>query len=118
MATKLKPVDVVPVGVGLTGTILAKELADSGLKIVGLERGGWRDTQSDFAMPYAHDELRYARRHELMRSEEHTSELQSLTNLVCRLLLEKKKKRTNKQSARKTTARNTTSTMRTNTAHT
>src|SRR5258706_9701650 len=28
----------------------------------------------------------------LMRSEEHTSELQSLTNLVCRLLLEKKKR--------------------------
>src|SRR5437016_7459173 len=28
-----------------------------------------------------------------VRSEEHTSELQSLTNLVCRLLLEKKKKR-------------------------
>src|SRR5258706_2905443 len=28
----------------------------------------------------------------LLRSEEHTSELQSLTNLVCRLLLEKKKK--------------------------
>src|SRR5258706_6996430 len=26
------------------------------------------------------------------RSEEHTSELQSLTNIVCRLLLEKKKK--------------------------
>src|SRR5438046_9744174 len=29
-----------------------------------------------------------------MRSEEHTSELQSLTNLVCRLLLEKKKNNT------------------------
>src|SRR5438093_2256557 len=29
-----------------------------------------------------------------VRSEEHTSELQSLTNLVCRLLLEKKKKKT------------------------
>src|SRR5437016_10506188 len=29
----------------------------------------------------------------LARSEEHTSELQSLTNLVCRLLLEKKKKK-------------------------
>src|SRR5258706_7299082 len=28
----------------------------------------------------------------IWRSEEHTSELQSLTNLVCRLLLEKKKK--------------------------
>src|SRR5437016_14306640 len=34
-----------------------------------------------------------------LRSEEHTSELQSLTNLVCRLLLEKKKK-TNKHSHR------------------
>src|SRR5438093_5977616 len=30
-------------------------------------------------------------RRERPRSEEHTSELQSLTNLVCRLLLEKKK---------------------------
>src|SRR5438093_8469676 len=29
--------------------------------------------------------------HDVERSEEHTSELQSLTNLVCRLLLEKKK---------------------------
>src|SRR5262245_64858001 len=31
----------------------------------------------------------------LSRSEEHTSELQSLRHLVCRLLLEKKKKKTN-----------------------
>src|SRR5437899_7168046 len=30
---------------------------------------------------------------EIFRSEEHTSELQSLRHLVCRLLLEKKKKR-------------------------
>src|SRR2546427_5973530 len=30
------------------------------------------------------------------RSEEHTSELQSQSNLVCRLLLEKKKKKENK----------------------
>src|SRR5438093_6217079 len=34
------------------------------------------------------------------RSEEHTSELQSLTNLVCRLLLEKKKKKTHKNQNR------------------
>src|SRR2546425_8269517 len=34
-----------------------------------------------------------------LRSEEHTSELQSLAYLVCRLLLEKKKK-TNKQTHR------------------
>src|SRR5436190_5302237 len=32
-------------------------------------------------------------RRPLMRSEEHTSELQSHSDLVCRLLLEKKKKR-------------------------
>src|SRR5262249_58620988 len=32
------------------------------------------------------------------RSEEHTSELQSLTNLVCRLLLEKKKHVTSSRS--------------------
>src|SRR5258706_2245139 len=32
-----------------------------------------------------------SRRGSVGRSEEHTSELQSLTNLVCRLLLEKKK---------------------------
>src|SRR5262249_61594863 len=32
------------------------------------------------------------------RSEEHTSELQSLTNLVCRLLLEKKKTNTRRQT--------------------
>src|SRR5690606_39291656 len=35
----------------------------------------------------------------LLRSEEHTSELQSRENLVCRLLLEKKKKNNNKESA-------------------
>src|SRR5262249_61132505 len=34
-----------------------------------------------------------------VRSEEHTSELQSLTNLVCRLLLEKKKKLSTTTSA-------------------
>src|SRR5437016_7412282 len=34
------------------------------------------------------------------RSEEHTSELQSLTNLVCRLLLEKKKKKQKKNIAK------------------
>src|SRR5437016_7728980 len=37
---------------------------------------------------------------ELWRSEEHTSELQSLTNLVCRLLLEKKKTNKNRLGAK------------------
>src|SRR2546427_1491698 len=37
------------------------------------------------------------------RSEEHTSELQSQSNLVCRLLLEKKKNRINSRSKREIT---------------
>src|SRR5437016_10961194 len=37
----------------------------------------------------------------VLRSEEHTSELQSLTNLVCRLLLEKKKKTKNNKNTYK-----------------
>src|SRR5256886_4268113 len=35
------------------------------------------------------------------RSEEHTSELQSQSNLVCRLLLEKKKKKTHFNATKK-----------------
>src|SRR5688572_30913715 len=37
------------------------------------------------------------------RSEEHTSELQSQSNLVCRLLLEKKKKKQKKHTVRRIT---------------
>src|SRR2546430_11377304 len=45
-----------------------------------------------------HDPVRGLEEHErprLVRSEEHTSELQSQSNLVCRLLLEKKKTESN-----------------------
>src|SRR5688500_20053947 len=47
--------------------------------------------QSSITLPRStiSDGLRYAMK---VRSEEHTSELQSPCNLVCRLLLEKKKK--------------------------
>src|SRR3989475_9536141 len=38
-------------------------------------------------------EVVFASTEEALRSEEHTSELQSQSNLVCRLLLEKKKKK-------------------------
>src|SRR5437016_10893716 len=45
------------------------------------------------------DDLRHSwPRRSFLRSEEHTSELQSLTNLVCRLLLEKKKKTNQKRN--------------------
>src|SRR2546425_12012466 len=42
------------------------------------------------------DECRLAGSDRADRSEEHTSELQSLAYLVCRLLLEKKKKKNNR----------------------
>src|SRR2546422_5781792 len=41
---------------------------------------------------------------ELERSEEHTSELQSRLHLVCRLLLEKKKRRVSPEAPRAPTA--------------
>src|SRR5216683_8352953 len=41
------------------------------------------------------------RDHQHPRSEEHTSELQSRSDLVCRLLLEKKKKKKNKKKKKK-----------------
>src|SRR5256885_6471251 len=46
----------------------------------------------------------------LQRSEEHTSELQSPCNLVCRLLLEKKKKHACRRSSHSPT-RSTTSSL-------
>src|SRR2546427_8556865 len=46
----------------------------------------------DAPLHLAHRELA------LVRSEEHTSELQSQSNLVCRLLLEKKKKKNTNSS--------------------
>lgn len=67
MAKKLKPVDVVTIGVGWTAGILAKEMATSGLKVVGLERGGNRNTVPDFMVPHIHDELRYAVRYDFMQ---------------------------------------------------
>src|SRR2546430_12827093 len=47
--------------------------------------------------PNAVRAYRYAPPGSLKRSEEHTSELQSQSNIVCRLLLEKKKKTKNEQ---------------------
>src|SRR5438270_1863908 len=44
------------------------------------------------------DQSTVHRNHSILRSEEHTSELQSQSNLVCRLLLEKKKKKKKKMT--------------------
>src|SRR5260370_42159208 len=62
---------------GLHGIAMASALYGT---VVGSLLGGW---PAD----------RFGRKATLLRSEEHTSELQSHLNLVCRLLLEKKKKK-------------------------
>jgi gluconate 2-dehydrogenase alpha chain len=66
MATKLKEVDVVIVGLGWTGGILAKELTDAGLKVVALERGAMRTSAADYSLPNIRDELRFAVHKDLM----------------------------------------------------
>src|SRR5215831_9368509 len=56
--------DVVIVGMGAVGGILAAELGKAGMKVIGLERGP-RLTTADFA---AQDELRYFQRQDLRPS--------------------------------------------------
>jgi gluconate 2-dehydrogenase alpha chain len=53
---------------GWTGAIAARELADTGLRIVGLERGRYRDTIPDFTAPQALDELRWNARGEMFQN--------------------------------------------------
>jgi gluconate 2-dehydrogenase alpha chain len=67
MAERLKPVDVITIGVGLTGSLAALELVREGLRVVGIERGAMRETVPDFQSPAIHDELRFAVRKALMQ---------------------------------------------------
>ena len=65
MVTTLPKLDVLIVGMGWTGGIIAAECAKAGMKVVGLERGEDRGTE-DFLK--VHDEYRYAVRYELMQN--------------------------------------------------
>ena len=67
MAIVLKEVDAVCVGVGFTGSILARELTKAGLKVVGLERGANRTSRDDFVLPTVRDDLKYSIRQELFQ---------------------------------------------------
>src|ERR1039458_10737581 len=90
----------------LCAALTAKGLGTANLEFrrVGNEGGAWPGTFADIRAAYQFL-LQNAQRHNLDatrivvmghsaggRSEEHTSELQSLRHLVCRLLLEKKDK--------------------------
>ncbi|WP_456309006.1 GMC family oxidoreductase [Serratia proteamaculans] len=65
---KHRPVDVVIVGFGWTGALMARELAETGLNILALERGEQRDTWPDFAYPRITDELTYGIRLKLFQN--------------------------------------------------
>lgn len=67
MATKLKEVDAVMVGMGWTGSIMARELTKAGLTVVGLERGKDMNPGEDFSLPGVRDELKYVHRLEMIQ---------------------------------------------------
>ena len=73
MARKLPKRDVVIVGLGWTGSIMAHELTDEGLDVIALERGPWRDAPTEYPPNYVQDELRYRIRHELFLRPEQTT---------------------------------------------
>ncbi len=65
MAIKKDKVDVVLVGFGWTGAIMAQELTQEGLQVLALERGAMQDTPTDAKYPKVIDELAYSVRGKL-----------------------------------------------------
>ncbi|MCU7239091.1 GMC family oxidoreductase [Pseudomonas peradeniyensis] len=65
MSQVMKKVDVVIVGFGWAGAIMAKELTEAGLQVLALERGPARDTYPDGVYPQTMDELTYNSRKKL-----------------------------------------------------
>lgn len=67
MAIIRKKADVVIVGMGWAGSIMAEELTRAGLNVVGIERGAWRDTSTDYPVAVDPDELRWTTRRKIMQ---------------------------------------------------
>jgi gluconate 2-dehydrogenase alpha chain len=67
MAKKRAKVDALIIGLGWSGSLMAEELTRAGLNVVALERGGWRDTATDFPPSVDTDELRWATRQGMLQ---------------------------------------------------
>src|SRR5207244_13022122 len=87
--------DALPIYCRLRKTETARIVASGRIRSAGGAGrcwAGWKSVpRSRGRQPHAHGRTRHRPRPDF-RSEEHTSELQSPDHLVCRLLLEKKKK--------------------------
>src|SRR5262245_65701350 len=90
--------DITPLGTKVSGTVQFVAVADyqrvkAGDLLVQLKDDDFKAhvVQTEAEVAAAHAALENNAKQK--RSEEHTSELQSLRHLVCRLLLEKKKKK-------------------------
>lgn len=59
--------DVVIVGLGWAGSVMAEELTRAGLNVVAIERGAWRDTSTDFPVAVDPDELRWHTRRQILQ---------------------------------------------------
>lgn len=73
MARTLKQVDVVLVGFGWTGAIMAQQLCDAGLNVLALERAAAQTTPENFATTFDQDELRYMWRHHLFQNVKYST---------------------------------------------
>ena len=59
MTITLKETDAVVIGIGWTGSIVARELTKAGLYVVGLERGSKRMPRENFTLPSVRDDLKF-----------------------------------------------------------
>ncbi|TMV63345.1 GMC family oxidoreductase, partial [Thioclava sp. BHET1] len=59
--------DVVICGFGWAGSTMAEELTRAGLNVVGIERGKWRDTSTDFPPAVDPDELKWHTRRKMLQ---------------------------------------------------
>src|SRR5260221_8979851 len=62
-------------------------------KLITVTAAGWSNKKAKVFFYFARPTFEFSHPRLVSRSEEHTSELQSHSDLVCRLLLEKKKKK-------------------------
>lgn len=58
--------DVVIVGLGWCGSLIAEELTRAGLNVVAIERGPWFETATDFPPSIDTDELRWDTRRSMI----------------------------------------------------